>query len=1222
MSNQVFVFKELPKYLIKLYDSTGYIGNNEVKSAIAQAEKYVSQNLKNASETKVDQMIIPFIYGLRAGGQLRLISIEFLSLVFSNVSQEFLPSEERTKDILKSIINSNVSQTDELCIETSKLFKLIFEKTFKKVLSHSVLLYKSVIYVFRLATFVSRYDKYEEISKILIEINNFFIKQIKSSSETENQYSARVKTTMAGELISKDVCIFDPPFPPFTTVSEVDFAIVLLAFADSLKFDNSKRVLLSFCISLFTEFLSSDAPLLRKPFFITILNEIYIIPIVSAVSVIDKIQPQEIGGYILKIYEKVGPNSLKPICNYVKNAILPAFHVFTTAQISRVIGVLAEKPELFVDIHLHYPDEKIFETIANKLITPCETKDYPSRNGLVIVATLLKNLTVPYPMKTVFYEVGKASEPEYQMFRDKPSEAVKEFIKNGKISDSKIESITKFLFDDKKLDRYAKGYLLTIMSHDFLTSYLGNINFKEMTFFEAFKTFFGSMYIPPKQKAVDLVIAAFAKKCYHELTIAKSVDAFYFLTFNTYFLHNARYYSETTHEVRFEDFVKECSNANDGANFSEELLKEIFDGVCQEMIYPVPFVRQLMNEEQLVFAYKHEEAKVRERKLEMKDVFYIVNDMISPCKKKIFTAFVGSVHLPNCATILQSIKTCIQTLFTYAARSYDKENAAIISDYLIKKANLRNSVNPPTKEDIENSLVLIKAAITNVQYISGVWLDILQEVSAYCKQTNDQSYLKNLISVTTSMSLPQIKEFVSAIVEVAHWEIAEETPRLTMMTMFMELVQWNSDRPLFIWKEIWAPISNFITSAGSSNNSKISQLIVENLAELTVHTMRLKQQRNFHLQYLFLHPFMSIFDQQNDLVIRKMIIDCLFTLIKADPKLVRSGWDIIFQCLTLSVMENIEPETCVLIAKYAVDEAIDYMNPYLVHMIAFISLLATSSKKEEDAVTGLQLFKALGERMKPKVADPWICLLETIVACNLSPYKKVSNMCKRVIIDIFGTRHDIPDSGKRFLVDKFVSSFFSESNYQEIATILVSHEEYNKYWKDTVPLILKLAFQDKLVESSSFINLVINCKEDICSEPQFFTDTAKDALKNFTETRPLKRALEKICNEFINVESAASFFNDLLAEINKPLLCQMKEYLKIQDYGSTDKLFSESLTQHLEGDRSHLDDLIEALDFVSSLQAEEIRKFSMSTLKLIVKLILDDDSSLRNVIEPIIEKLV
>ena len=290
--------------------------------------------------------------------------------------------------------------------------------------------------------------------------------------------------------------------------------------------------------------------------------------------------------------------------------------------------------------------------------------------------------------------------------------------------------------------------------------------------------------------------------------------------------------------------------------------------------------------------------------------------------------------------------------------------------------------------------------------------------------------------------------------------------------------------------------------------------------------------------------------------------------------------------------------------------------------MAFISLLVSSATEEEDAIAGIELLKSLGEKMKPNDSDSWMCLLDSIISCMKCKYQNAADLAENTLIRIFETRRDIPDCARRILVEKFVSSFFNRASLDSIVSILSTHDEYSIYWKETVPFMQKLVFESKEIPESLYINIVVKYKEEIAKEPQLLIDATRESLKNFAKSRQLKHFIESISSEFADIESVAGPFNEMLTVVGRSPLSRIKEFVKARDFNSADSLFNELLVKHHQGDHIYDEDLIEVLDFISSLSADDIRNFSKGTLKQIVKLVKDNDASLRNSIEPILEKLI
>ena len=606
------------------------------------------------------------------------------------------------------------------------------------------------------------------------------------------------------------------------------------------------------------------------------------------------------------------------------------------------------------------------------------------------------------------------------------------------------------------------------MSHDFITNYLSWFDFKNMKFIDAFRSFFSSMFIPPKLKAVDFVIFSFAKEYFNVTHSTNSIDDCYFLTLNTFLLHNNIYLFhdkmqesaknspkksyDDVHEsgivVTFEEFKKMNHLFNKGINYDDQLLKSIYDEVCKKQIFPVHQIRQIMTFSQMETIFKYKEV-IAKQNIDEQEKFFIANDMVTKKMKRLI--FESLIKLSESqainSTVTHNVSSSLQMLYTYSARSYDHENLKLMNDYFFSHSILKNE-----KEKENNSLTLMKISINNANYISGVWLKILFEVSTYCKITDDNSYLNKIISSTTAMTRDQIKEFIVSVIEVANWELGEKMPRFTMAMSLLDIIQWNSDRPIYYWIKLWPNIEHFLITHGTSKNIKISQSIIDLTKQIVMQTLNFKQQKNLHCQHIFLAPFISIYDQQKSKQMKELIILNLYSIIKQYSKRLRTGWDIIFQCLTLACMENIEFETCILIAKHIITQKMNYMLPYSVLLMTFVSTIIQISLNADQKISNLRLFSSLGENMKNKLPDPWICLFENLLRYLSSPNNTgepeqnsinqiMSDEVENIIIHILQFRNDIPQMAVLFFFENIFGRF-SKNNLSKLVEVLIDSNEY------------------------------------------------------------------------------------------------------------------------------------------------------------------------------------
>ncbi|KAJ1851685.1 guanine nucleotide exchange protein for ADP-robosylation factor [Coemansia sp. RSA 638] len=189
-------------------------------------------------------------------------------------------------------------------------------------------------------------------------------------------------------------------------------------------------------------------------------------------------------------------------------------------------------------------------------------------------------------------------------------------------------------------------------------------------------------------------------------------------------------------------------------------------------------------------------------------------------------------------------------------------------------------------------------------------------------ETNSQVLVvtvDRLFTASVRLSGAGIVDFVRALSQVAWAEIAtafagtatsapnqpkqrqsqEVAPpsRLFSMTKIVEIAYYNMERIRVEWSQIWAILGPLFDRVGAYSDTRAAMFALDSLRQLSMKFLEKEELPHFAFQKEFLRPFADILEGDAaarpaaaDLMVKDMVLRCVYQLVQAAATHIRSGW--------------------------------------------------------------------------------------------------------------------------------------------------------------------------------------------------------------------------------------------------------------------------------------------------------------------------------------------
>ncbi|PPQ64019.1 hypothetical protein CVT24_009393 [Panaeolus cyanescens] len=176
---------------------------------------------------------------------------------------------------------------------------------------------------------------------------------------------------------------------------------------------------------------------------------------------------------------------------------------------------------------------------------------------------------------------------------------------------TKPKSLALFLKGCTRIDKRLLGDFISKPDNiDLLREYIGLFDFKNKSVAEAMREMLEAFRLPGESQQIERITETFAQAYFASgPDEIKSVDATHILAFSIIMLNTDQHNPQVRKRMTIDDYRRNLRGVNDGANFSEEFLQNIYDSIKKrEIVMPEEHTGQLGFE----YAWKELLARARQ----------------------------------------------------------------------------------------------------------------------------------------------------------------------------------------------------------------------------------------------------------------------------------------------------------------------------------------------------------------------------------------------------------------------------------------------------------------------------------------------------------------------------------------------------------------------------------------------------------------------------------
>ena len=208
--------------------------------------------------------------------------------------------------------------------------------------------------------------------------------------------------------------------------------------------------------------------------------------------------------------------------------------------------------------------------------------------------------------------------------------------------------------------------------------------------------------------------------------------------------------------------------------------------------------------------------------------------------------------------------------------------------------------------------------------------------------TIEGDLIDKVFTSSVKLSVSGIEHMIRALILTSTSEVEGDPPRMFALQRLVEVADFNmNERPRIVWRKMWGLMSSHFTNVGCHSNQQVSMYAIDSLRQLSIKFLQKPELKDFRFQELFLEPFLVIMKGEKTREdTRELILFCLDNLIRSLATNIRSGWRIIFSCLSYSASD-----VTIKIAKLGLDLVNNLLDRHMRMFTSaddFVSLVSTS----------------------------------------------------------------------------------------------------------------------------------------------------------------------------------------------------------------------------------------------------------------------------------------
>ncbi|TFK67907.1 Sec7-domain-containing protein [Pluteus cervinus] len=180
-------------------------------------------------------------------------------------------------------------------------------------------------------------------------------------------------------------------------------------------------------------------------------------------------------------------------------------------------------------------------------------------------------------------------------FNTKPKAGIA-YLEENNVVNTKAESLAHFLKSCNKLDKRLIGDFISRPDNtEVLKAFIGLFDFKDKPVADAMREMLEAFRLPGESQQIDRIAETFAA-CYFAAKPAeiKNQDAVHVLSYSIIMLNTDQHNPQIRKRMTIEDYKRNLRGTNDGTDFSDEFLQNVFDSIRRrEIVMPEEQAGQL-----------------------------------------------------------------------------------------------------------------------------------------------------------------------------------------------------------------------------------------------------------------------------------------------------------------------------------------------------------------------------------------------------------------------------------------------------------------------------------------------------------------------------------------------------------------------------------------------------------------------------------------------------
>lgn len=1084
--NLMSITDKLVTHLNDLRYECGSWRKRAIKALITDAENCIQQNKEKNEPLDFMILLQPFIKAYEDENEVfQDISLDTFIDTFQLSSLDLFPCIHVLDRVIKALFTSDKRINDNLKIKCCKTIMACLSSPSGAFYMHGKINYKIIIFLVAMYGISIPNPVCEDISKTIHDIIDHFIRTYRKKQEYPKFQTVKKLASFHTQILMIN-SVFIADFAPNSyrsTISDVDLILLIRAFTKKISsgdYNNEDIPNICLCCDGVYHILDSDTPFTKTTDFAVVLKtDIH----VGLLTLTLDTHPQlvEPTAKLIDIcWRKYASIYLQQLNDLLTHGIITALSSSLPEVIERAFDIFSHlilNPQFLVDAFVNYDCDhsgsfrNIFEQTLNLIVNNAYPNQITEEHQIFALKTIVNVLECLWRYFNQFEKKKQEDHSEeqnlldakkakdimdhaFQLFKRSPKKGLQFFIDHS-IVDNNPKAIADFLFNTSLLDPAGIGQIIGSENNlNILKDYVEHFDFKHMSFEQAFRQFLSKFIIPGEAQMIDRVMEQFGVKFYNDNTdLFSCADTVYVLAFSTLMLHTDAHHPNVKTKMTLDEFVANNKGIDGGKDLPFSFLESLYNNITGERIFvsqaPMPssslLTRQQLKElyqqqckETLAYTLKKTNSLGPDmnRKYHRAESPNLVGPMFHVVWGQILGALTMAFEASDNPDIYYECIKGFELCMHIASHCYVEDALDTLVDSFAKFSRLRVQTSEGMKpKNFSVSSALVQCAIQDHNFLKGAWSIVLGVISAMDKMREDVSIAKVLIiaerlfAETLSLDRESILDFVKAMCELATSELKENPPRPYLLTKFSDVAYYNMDRPMFIWKDIWTVIGDFLAYAGKSDNELIAATVVDVIRQLSRKFLKKKEINEFHFQQHFLQPFIEIFDGQENVKVKGQILYCISQIIDELSDVLHSGWDVIFQILTLASLETDSLKNKAFkMTETIITTYLQSVKPEKVHlMFVLMSFVQNSPNDTELSCSAVGIFNLISNIIEPSDHDGWECLLQTLTKCTFNNSDKVSLCAEEALLSI-STQHGCQNEN----FDDYMWNFFFENVLKKI----------------------------------------------------------------------------------------------------------------------------------------------------------------------------------------------